>query len=54
MDEDNDNDQTPNNKKKDKRPLRSKPNIKATCHDISIIKQLKLFKKKMKKNLFKN
>ena len=30
MDEDNDNDQTPNNNKKDKRPLRSKPNIEAT------------------------
>ena len=43
MDEDNDNDQTPNNNKKDKRPLRSKPNIEATRHDISIIKQLKLF-----------
>ena len=42
MDEDNDNDQTPNNKK-DKRPLRSKPNTEATHHDISIIKQLKLF-----------
>ena len=43
MDEDNDNDQTPNNNKKDKRPLRSKPNTEATHHDISIIKQLKLF-----------
>ena len=42
MDEDNDNDQTPNDNKKDKR-LRSKPNIEATHHDISIIKQLKLF-----------
>ena len=52
MDEDNDNDQTPNNKK-DKRPLRPKPNIEATRHDISVIKQLKLFLKKMKKKLFK-
>ena len=43
MDEDNDNDQTPNNNKKDKRPLRSKPNTEATRHDISVIKQLKLF-----------
>ena len=43
MDEDNDNDQTPNNNKKDKRPLRPKPNIEATRHDILDIKQLKLF-----------
>ena len=43
MDEDNDNDETPNNNKKDKRPLRSKPNTEATHHDISVIKQLKLF-----------
>ena len=43
MDEDNDNDQTPNNNKKDKRSLRQKPDIEATCHDISVIKQLKLF-----------
>ena len=40
---DEDNDQTPNNNKKDKRPLRPKPNIEATRHDISVIKQLKLF-----------
>ena len=46
MDEDNDNDQTPNNNKKDKRPLRPKPNIKATHHHISVIKQLNLFLKK--------
>ena len=45
MDEDNDNDQTPNNKK-DKRPLRAKPNIGATRHNISDIQKLKLFKKK--------
>jgi len=45
MDEDNDNDEIPVNNKKDKRPLRSKPNIEATRHDISVIKQLKLFKK---------
>ena len=43
MDEDNDNDQTPNNNKKDRRPLRQKPNIKATRHDISVIKNLNLF-----------
>jgi hypothetical protein len=43
MDEDNDNDEIPINNKKDKRPLRSKPNIEATHHDISVIKQLKLF-----------
>ena len=42
MDEDNDNDETPNNNK-DKRPFRQKPNTEATRHDISIIKQLKLF-----------
>ena len=50
MDEDNDNDQ---DNKKDKRPLRSKPNIEATHHDISVIKQLKLFKKKNEKNYLK-
>jgi hypothetical protein len=43
MDEDNDNDEIPINNKKDKRPLRSKPNTEATHHDISVIKQLKLF-----------
>ena len=39
MDEDNDNDQTPNNKK-DKRPLRLKPNIEPTHHDSSVIKRV--------------
>jgi hypothetical protein len=53
----NDNDEIPiNTNNKDKRPLRSKPNIEATRHDISVdisvLKQLKLFKK-MKKKLFK-
>ena len=43
MDEDNDNDEIPINNKKDKRPLRSKPNTESTHHDISVIKQLKLF-----------
>jgi hypothetical protein len=43
MDEDNDNDQTPNNNKKDKRPLRPKPNNEDTHHNITIIKQLKYF-----------
>ena len=46
MDEDNDNDQTPNNNKKNKRPLRAKPNIEATRHNISDIQKLKLFLKK--------
>ncbi len=39
----NDNDEIPINNKKDKRQLRPKPNIEATHHDISVIKQLKLF-----------
>jgi hypothetical protein len=43
MNEDNDDDEIPINNKKDKRPLRQKPNIEATHHDISVIKQLKLF-----------
>ena len=43
MDEDNDNDEIPINNKKDKRQLRPKPNTEATHHDISVIKQLKLF-----------
>ena len=42
MDEDNDNDQTPNDNK-DKRPLRKKSNIEATRHNISDIQKLKLF-----------
>ena len=53
MDEDNDNDQTPKNNKKDIRPLRPKPETEATRHKISDIKQLKLILKKMKKKLFK-
>jgi len=43
MDEDNDNDEITINNKKDKRQLRLKPNIESTHHDISVIKQLKLF-----------
>ena len=42
MDEDNDNDEITINNKKDKRPLRPKPNTEATHHDISIIKGLDL------------
>ena len=43
MNEDNDNDQTPNNNKKDKRLLRQKPETEPTRHDISVIKNLNLF-----------
>ena len=51
MDEDNDNDEIPINNKKDKRQLRQKPNTEATYHDISVIKQLKLFLKKNEKKV---
>ena len=53
MDEDDDDEIPINTNNKDKRPLRSKPNIEATRHDISVIKQLKLFKKNKKKVILK-
>jgi hypothetical protein len=48
MNEENDNDQTPN-KRKDKRPLRPKPPTEPTHHKISDIQKLELFFKKMRK-----